>query len=139
MSYSQQITPAEPVLVVIAIDQSGSMLEPFEHQSMILSKSEVAAMVASAIIDELLARVRHTDTAHSYFELVAIGYSGIDAYPLLSDSLHPIPVALLEGREPEVVERVFEYTSPSNHLQLIRQSYRPWITPAAAGALSPLL
>lgn len=138
MSYSSSITPASPTLIVIAIDQSGSMLEAFEHISMIESKSEIASMIASTLIDELVARARHADKSQNYFDIVVLGYSGIDVYPLLGDNLYPIPITLLEGREQRLIERVFEYITPDNHLQLVRESYHEWIKPKAAGP-TPML
>ena len=138
MCFSKDITPSTPALIIIAIDQSGSMLEAFEHVSMIVSKSEIAAMIASALIDELSARARHADKWRHYFDIVVLGYSGIDAYPLLGDNLNPIPITMLEGREPKLIERIFEYITDDNHLQLVQNSYHEWIKPKAAGP-TPML
>ena len=136
--YSQVISPTTPLLVVIAIDQSGSMNAPFTHYSMILSKSEVASMVASSIIEELISRSYHADKSRHYFALSVVGYSRYEDYPLLCDSCHPVSAAIYENSRPKLIRRVIEYITPDNHLRLVPEAYYEWIKPQAAGTTSML-
>lgn len=138
MAYSKRITPSSPALIIIAVDQSGSMNEAFTNHSMIVSKSEIASMIASAMIDELVCRSRHADRNRRYFDISVFGYSKIDAYPLLCDSWHPVPITLFEQHEPKRLIRTIEYLTPDNHLRLIEEPYSEWIEPKAAGP-TPML
>ena len=136
--YRQVVSPDTPLLVVIAIDQSGSMNEAFTHCSMILSKSEVASMIASSIIEELVARSYHTDKSRHYFDLSVLGYSRCDVYPLLCNSCHPVPAVIFENSRPELIRRTIEYITPDNHLRLVPEAYYEWIKPKAAGPTAML-
>lgn len=137
-SYSQIITPATPILVVIAIDQSGSMQQPFENCSMIVSKSEIASILASSIIEELISRSSHRDKSRHYFDLSVVGYARNSVYPLLCDSHQPVPAIIYEDNRPEIEKRTIEYISKDNHLQLVTEAYYEWIKPQAAGPTAML-
>ena len=136
--YTQVISPETPILVVIAIDQSGSMNEAFTNCSMIVSKSEIASMIASSIIEELITRSCHADKSRHYFDLSVLGYSRYDVYPLLCDSCHPVPAAIFENSRPELIRRTIEYITPDNHLRLVPEAYYAWIKPKAAGTTAML-
>lgn len=136
--YTQVISPETPILVVIAIDQSGSMNEAFTNCSMIVSKSEIASMIASSIIEELITRSCHADKSRHYFDLSVVGYSRYDVYPLLCDSCHPVPAAIFENSRPELIRRTIEYITPDNHLRLVPEAYYAWIKPKAAGTTAML-
>lgn len=134
MSYSQHISTDNPALVIIAIDQSGSMAEAFTNVSMIVSKSEIASMIASAMIDEMKLRSTHIDGLYHYFDFVVLGYSRQDVYPLINNTLQPAPITTLENITPTRQQRTIEYITPDNHLFLAVESFSEWITPQAAGA-----
>ena len=136
--YTQVISPETPIWVVIAIDQSGSMNEAFTNCSMIVSKSEIASMIASSIIEELITRSCHADKSRHYFDLSVVGYSRYDVYPLLCDSCHPVPAAIFENSRPELIRRTIEYITPDNHLRLVPEAYYEWIKPKAAGTTAML-
>lgn len=132
-SFSQLVTTDTPMLIIIAIDQSGSMLEAFTNYSMILPKIEVASMVASALLDELLMRSFHLDKNRRYFDIVVLGYSKMGARPLLVDTMIPIPILFFEDHQPKVVYRTIESVDANNRLQLCPEAYHEWIKPEAAG------
>ena len=105
---------------------------------MILSKSEVASIIASSIIEELITRSCHTDKSRHYFDLSVLGYSRYDVYPLLCDSCHPVPATIFENSRPELIRRTIEYITPDNHLRLVPEAYYEWIKPQAAGTTAML-
>lgn len=137
MVYTQFISPEYRGLFIIAIDQSASMLEVFAHHSMIVSKSEVASMVASALIDEIVMHSGKNNTICDtcpYCDIAVLGYSDSNAYPLLSESSFILPITYFEQLSPEIITRTFEYLRDDNHLELVTEKYREWITPRACGA-----
>ena len=137
MDYTQVISPEHRGLFIIAVDQSASMQEAFTHYSMITPKSEIASMIASALIDEI---VRHSGKENNicdtcpYCDIVVLGYSGSSAYPLLSESSFMLPITYFEQHNPNVITRTFEYLREGNHLELVTEKYREWIRPYACGA-----
>lgn len=137
MDYTQVISPEYRGLFIIAIDQSASMQEAFAHYSMIVSKSEVASMVASALIDEI---VMHSGKDNNicdtcpYCDIAVLGYSGSSAYPLLSENSFILPITYFEQHSPEIITRTFEYLRDGDHLELVTENYHEWITPHACGA-----
>ena len=112
------------------------MQEAFAHISMIASKSEIAAMIASAIIEELVSRsnqaYRYND-ACPYCDIAAIGYYRNEVQPLLHDSAYVLPITALNPENYPIQKRTIEYITPDNHLELVTESYREWIEPKAAG------
>ena len=138
MSYRQTISTDNPALVIIAIDQSGSMMGPFTNHSMIVSKSEIASMIASAMIDEMIYRSRQRGVLHRYFDFSILGYSRQDVYPLVNSSIHPAPITVLDGIQPTFKRRTIEHLTPDNHLFLALERYSEWIIPQAAG-ITPMV
>lgn len=138
MNYTQIISTDNPALVIIAIDQSGSMMGPFTNHSMIVSKSEIATMIASAIINEMIFRSRHHGVLHRYFDFSVLGYSRQDIYPLVNSTLHPAPITVLDGITPTIKRRTIERLTPDNHLFLALESYSEWFVPQAAG-ITPMV
>ena len=136
MEYRQDITPDRRGLFIIAIDQSTSMQQAFAHHSMIVPKSQVASIIASALIDEI---VMHSGKQNNicdtcpYCDIAVLGYSNSSAYPLLGDSSYILPITYFEQQSPEVITRTFEYVRDGNHLELVTEKYREWITPYALG------
>ena len=134
MEYNQVISQEHRGLFIITIDQSGSMLEPFSNHSMIVSKSDIAAMIASGIIEEL---VLHTKQAFRlsdpcpYCDICVLGYSKLDVASLLPGEALILPITALNCEQPPITNRTIEYIDNQNRLQLVTESYREWITPKA--------
>lgn len=141
MEYKQPLSPPYRGLFVIAIDQSASMQHAFAHCSMIVSKSQVAAMLGSTIIDEIVVhsgKLRDICDTCPYCDIVVLGYSGSNAYPLLSDGVFVLPITHFEQHSPELISRTFEYLRTDDRLELVTENFHEWIAPQAIGS-TPLI
>lgn len=136
MDYSQVISEENRGLFIITIDQSGSMLSPFQNVSMITTKSEIASMIASTIIDELVLRsqkeFRMSDPC-PYCDIAVIGYSRNEVTSLIHDSTYVLPITALNPNKHPVKCRTIEYVTKDNHLDLILETWREWVEPKAVG------
>lgn len=136
MDYSQVISEEHRGLIIIAINQSGSMLAPFQNGSMITTKSEIASMVACSLIEELVTRSRQEHRLSDpcpYCDIAVIGYSRNSVYSLIHDSTYILPITALNPNQHPIVKRGIEYITEDNHLHIAIESYREWIKPQAAG------
>lgn len=134
MSYSQTISERHKALVIIAIDQSGSMAEPFEAHSLITSKSEIAAIVASAIIDELIIRSQADNYRLDLFDIAILGYHNDIVEPLIYRNINrPIPLYMLDCTSVIKEYISYHYKNNEGHLEIFSETYSQWITPQAKG------
>ncbi len=135
MEYSQVISPEHRGLFIIAIDQSGSMLEPFYNHSTIVSKSEAASILASAIIEELVLHSRQAFRLSDpcpYCDICAIGYSKLEVKSLLPGNSLILPITALNPDNIPITRRTVEYIDNNNRLQLVTECYREWVNPQAS-------
>lgn len=134
MSYTQDITRLHRALFVIAIDQSGSMSEYIDDNiTKPIPKSHIAAMTASMLIDELYYRAKSGFTVKDYYDIIAIGYSNFDIKPLLHHNRFLIPIYLLNEKEVNTKELVWERITEDGRHLLFNEYYNEWIKPHAAG------
>lgn len=141
MDYSQEISEEHRGLIIIAIDQSGSMLAPFQNVSMITTKSEIASMVASGLIDEFAARAKQEfrlSDACPYCDIAVIGYYRSHVESLIHDSTYVLPITALNSKNKPMRHRVIEYVSHDQHLNLVHESWREWVAPRAEG-ITPMI
>lgn len=74
--YQQFVTHRNRTAIILVIDGSVSMKGRMRINSQPMPMSEVAAMVANFIIDELVERARRNKRVRNYYDIAAIGYSG---------------------------------------------------------------
>lgn len=91
--YSAQITRANPTCIVLLIDQSASMSDPFSGDSA-RKKSEFVAEVVNHTLHDLVIRCTKTEEVRNYYHIAVIGYgrkvwSGF-AGPLASREIVPV-------------------------------------------------
>src|SRR5262249_57724307 len=91
--YSAQITRANPTCIVLLIDQSASMSDPFSGDSA-RKKSDFVAEVVNHTLHDLVIRCTKTEEVRNYYHIAVIGYgrkvwSGF-AGPLASREIVPI-------------------------------------------------
>lgn len=72
MNYDKQWSSGNPGLLIFLIDQSGSMLSPFEGGQ---SKTEFASMVINRAIDNIINANFHGDTPKDRVFISVIGYN----------------------------------------------------------------
>ncbi len=73
MTYSAQITRAHPTCIVLLIDQSGSMSDPFSGDSM-TKKADFVAEVVNHTLHDLVIRCTKTEEVRNYYYISVIGY-----------------------------------------------------------------
>lgn len=71
--YSAQITRANPTCVILLIDQSGSMSDPFSGDSA-RKKSDFVAEVVNHTLHDLVIRCTKTEEVRNYYYVSVIGY-----------------------------------------------------------------
>ena len=91
--YSAQITRANPTWIVLLIDQSASMSDPFSGDSA-RKKSEVVAEVVNHTLHDLVIRCTKTEEVRNYYHIAVLGYgrqvwTGFGG-PLMSREIVPI-------------------------------------------------
>ena len=91
--YSSQITRANPTCVVMLIDQSGSMADPFGGDQ-VTRKADFVANVVNHTLHDLVIRCTKTEEVRNYYHVAVVGYgrrvgSAFGA-PLASRDLVPV-------------------------------------------------
>ena len=71
--YSAQITRANPTCIVLLIDQSASMSDPFSGDSA-KKKSDFVAEVVNHTLHDLVIRCTKTEEVRNYYHVSVIGY-----------------------------------------------------------------
>ena len=93
MSYTAQITRANPTLVVFLLDQSGSMADPFGGEQSV-RKAEFVAGVVNHTLHDLVIRCTKTEEVRNYYHVSVVGYGRTVgpafAGPLAARSVVPV-------------------------------------------------
>ena len=71
--YSAQITRAHPTCIILLIDQSGSMSDPFSGDS-VRKKSDFVAEAVNHTLHDLVIRCTKTEEVRNYYHVSVIGY-----------------------------------------------------------------
>ena len=71
--YSAQITRANPTCIVLLVDQSGSMADPFSGDST-TKKADFVAEVVNHTLHDLVIRCTKTEEVRNYYHISIIGY-----------------------------------------------------------------
>jgi hypothetical protein len=71
--YSAQITRANPTCIVLLIDQSGSMSDPFSGDT-VTKKADFVAEVVNHTLHDLVIRCTKTEEVRNYYFVSVIGY-----------------------------------------------------------------
>jgi hypothetical protein len=71
--YSAQITRANPALIVLLVDQSGSMADPFSGENAV-RKADYVADVVNHTLHDLVIRCTKTEEVRNYYHISVIGY-----------------------------------------------------------------
>src|SRR4051812_43586952 len=71
--YSAQITRANPALIILLVDQSGSMADPFSGENA-MRKADYVADVVNHTLHDLVIRCTKTEEVRNYYHISVIGY-----------------------------------------------------------------
>lgn len=137
-SHKAKITEQNRALMIILIDQSGSMNEPYAAGSsgtVHKTKAEAVAEICNALLAEIVARCRQGTTYRHYFDVSVIGYSGLGVYSALPDStdrtlFSPSELAASVRRTEQSQQR--RKTADGRYVTLYSLN-KIWIEPTAEG------
>ncbi len=73
MSYTAQITRANPTLIVFLLDQSGSMADPFGGEAA-GRKADFVANAVNHALHDLVIRCTKTEEVRDYYHVAVVGY-----------------------------------------------------------------
>jgi len=133
MNYTQSITRQHRTAFVLAIDQSGSMVEELAFRGRRLSKAAAVAEVANSLLSELLLRATREGEVRDYYDIAALGYSGEGVRSLLTAGETFVPVTALENTARNMRRVAVERRLPDGRPAFNEVTVREWIAPAAAG------
>lgn len=134
MPYSAEISRTRPACVLILVDQSGSMAEPFAGMAE-KKKSEGVADAVNRLIQNLVLKCAKADGVRDYFHVGVIGY-GAEVKSFLGGSLPDdclVPISHLADN-PARVETRTRLTDDGAGGTVEQQIKFPvWFDPKAAG------
>jgi hypothetical protein len=132
--YAAQITRSNPTCLILLLDQSGSMVDPFSGDPTV-RKAEYVADVVNHTLHDLVIRCTKTEEVRNYYYVSVIGYGGQvgSAFggPLASYRLAPIAEL---AEYPLRVETRYK-SVPDGAGGVIEMPFRfpVWVHPQAAG------
>ena len=132
--YSAQITRANPTCVILLIDQSGSMSDPFSGDSA-RKKSDFVAEVVNHTLHDLVIRCTKTEEVRNYYYVSVIGYGrtvgSCFSGPLAARSL--VSIAEVADYPLQVKSSYKRVSDGAGGWVEIPVRYPVWIHPAADG------
>jgi hypothetical protein len=96
MPYSQPIDRGHPGCIVLLLDQSGSMLDPFAGGRE--SKADALAKAVNRLLRNFVLQCQRGQQVRDYYEIAAIGYGGGAVGPAFGGRLkgqYLVPVSIL--------------------------------------------
>ncbi len=113
MAYQSKITERQRALIILLIDQSGSMSELYGGTQLLgthpRTKAEIVAQASNLLLMNIVDRCCQGNVYKHYFDIGAIGYSGKGVYSLLSDGrwlLSPSEMAATVKSRSKILRRV---------------------------------
>ena len=132
--YSAQITRANPTCIVLLIDQSASMSDPFSGDSA-RKKSEVVAEVVNHTLHDLVIRCTKTEEVRNYYHIAVMGYgrqvwTGFGG-PLMSREI--VPISEVADHPLQIKNSYKRVSDGASGWVEIPVRYPVWIHPTADG------
>ena len=132
--YSAQITRANPTCIILLIDQSGSMADPFSGDSA-RKKSDFVAEVVNHTLHDLVIRCTKTEEVRNYYHVSVIGYGrhvgSSFAGPLSARNI--VPIAEVADYPLQVKSSYKRVADGVGGWVEIPVRYPVWIHPASDG------
>jgi hypothetical protein len=132
--YSAQITRANPTCLILLLDQSGSMADPFGGDA-VVRKADFVADVVNHTLHDLVIRCTKTEEVRNYYYVAVIGYGrsvgsglgGVLAHRLLT------PIAEVAEYPLRVETRLRRVPDGAGGLVEIPVRFPVWLHPQADG------
>ncbi|NMO15872.1 VWA domain-containing protein [Pyxidicoccus fallax] len=134
MAYSAEISRTSPACILILIDQSGSMEEPFSGSQR--RKADGVADVTNRLLQNLVVRCAREEGIRDYFHLGVLGY-GADVGPAFRGVLAGrglVPVSEIGHAPARLEERTREREDGMGGLVREKVRFPIWFEPVANGA-----
>jgi len=132
--YSAQITRANPTCIILLIDQSGSMADPFSGDSS-RKKADFVAEVVNHTLHDLVIRCTKTEEVRNYYHVSVIGYGRTVGTcfsgPLRARNL--VPISEVADFPLQVKSSYKRVSDGAGGWVEIPVRYPVWIHPAADG------
>src|SRR5678815_201877 len=132
--YSAQITRSNPTCIVLLLDQSGSMSDPFSGDTA-SKKSDFVAEVVNHTLHDLVIRCTKTEEVRNYYYVAVIGYGRLvgPAFcgPLASRNL--VSISDVADYPLQVKSSYKRVSDGAGGWVEIPVRYPVWIHPAAYG------
>ncbi|WP_433672431.1 VWA domain-containing protein [Nocardia sp. CA-136227] len=133
--YSAEINRKQPALLLLAIDQSYSMLDPWAETGQ-SKAAALAAAVNNLLGNAVLLCSRGDERVYGYFEIGVFGY-GLEVGPVLhgTDADHPIASVEQVADNPLRVDTVSRRVPDgAGGVVSVQQQMPVWVDPLANGA-----
>ncbi|AGC44639.1 hypothetical protein MYSTI_03327 [Myxococcus stipitatus DSM 14675] len=135
MAYSAEISRTQPACILILVDQSGSMEEPFGGPGGTRQKAEGVADVTNRLLQNLVVRCAREDGIRDYFHLGVLGYGehvgSAFSGPLAGRGL--VPVSEIGHAPARLEERTREREDGMGGLVREKVRFPIWFEPKAHG------
>jgi hypothetical protein len=132
--YSAQITRANPTCIVLLIDQSGSMNDPFSGDSL-RKKADFVAEAVNHTLHDVVIRCTKTEEVRNYYHIAVVGYGRhvgtCFAGPLRARNL--VPIAEVADYPLQVKSSYKRVSDGAGGWVEIPVRYPVWIHPTADG------
>ena len=132
--YSAQITRANPTCIILLIDQSGSMSDPFSGDSA-RKKSDFVAEAVNHTLHDLVIRCTKTEEVRNYYYVSVIGYGrhvgSCFSGPLAARNL--VPISEVADYPLQVKSSYKRVSDGAGGWVEIPVRYPVWIHPASDG------
>ena len=132
--YSTQITRANPACIVLIVDQSGSMSDPFSGDAA-TKKSDFVAEVVNHTLHDLVIRCTKTEEVRNYYYISMIGY-GRAVGPIFGGPLAArqiVPIAEVADYPLQVKSRYKRVSDGAGGWVEIPVRFPVWLHPVSEG------
>jgi hypothetical protein len=126
-SHQQQIKVASPGLILVLVDQSGSMKQPFGSASQKLTKAELAALAVNRVINEIEKASQNGRQTRDRCFVGVITY-GSTVQPVVGGW-----ISRLADDYKSTVKQSVEITDHDGRVRRIEEELPVWVTAAADG------
>jgi hypothetical protein len=134
MAYSAEISRTHPACILILIDQSGSMEEPFSGSQR--RKADGVADVTNRLLQNLVVRCAREEGIRDYFHVGVLGYGG-EVGPAFRGALAGrgvVPISEIGHAPARLEERTREREDGMGGLVKEKVRFPIWFEPVANGA-----
>ncbi|GEN09576.1 hypothetical protein SAMN05443572_109230 [Myxococcus fulvus] len=135
MAYSSEISRTQPACILLLIDQSGSMDDPFGGQGGTRKKAEGVADVTNRLVQNLVVRCAREEGIRDYFHLGVLGY-GEKVGSAFSGALAGrglVPISEVGHAPARLEERTREREDGMGGLVREKVRFPIWVEPHAHG------